>query len=288
MFIYKVTNLINNKVYVGQTIQSIKTRWNCHCKPSRERVSAISKAIQKYGKQNFKIEEIDGANSLTELNYLETYYIYKFNTLSPDGYNLSHGGNNKTLSREYKKNRQEIKEKSIVDTTTGDIYKNPEVVCKKFSISREVLMNNINRRTSFCKNRKFDFLCNWDGIILPKTKKTNPIVDTTTGIVYLDKYDLSNKLNISIVSINENLRGVSNSCKGRKFIKLTDWDGKISNKVIIEKPTFRKKVIELSTNKIFSSINSAAEEFKCSPQSITDNLHNRTNLVKYKYKFNYV
>lgn len=288
MYIYKITNLKSGKIYIGQTIQSIKTRWSCHCKPSRGRVSAISKAIQKYGKENFKIEEIGGANSLTELNYLETHYIYKFNTLSPDGYNLSHGGNNKTLSREYKQNRQDVKEKNIVDTTTGDIYKNPEAVCNKFSISREVLMNNIHKRTSYCKNKKFDFLCNWDGIVTSKIKKTNPIVDIITGIVYLDKHDLSNKLSISIISINENLRGVSNSCKGRKFLKLIDWDGKISNSVAIEKPSFRKKVIEISTSRVFDSINSAAEEFKCSSQSITDNLHNRTNLVKYKYKFNYV
>lgn len=85
MLIYKITNKINGKVYIGQTIRSLKKRFNEHCNNKK---STISKAIQKYGKENFTIEEIDGANNQSELNYKEWLLIYKFNSLTPNGYNI--------------------------------------------------------------------------------------------------------------------------------------------------------------------------------------------------------
>lgn len=97
MFIYKITNKINGKVYIGQTMFKISERMKQHIYAAlrRNTKSILYSAIQKYGPENFTIEEIDGANSLSELNYLETHYIYKFNSLVPNGYNLSSGGGNK-------------------------------------------------------------------------------------------------------------------------------------------------------------------------------------------------
>lgn len=60
----------------------------------------ISSAIKKYGKENFSVEEIDGANSLSELNYLEQHYIFIFNTRCPVGYNITNGGRNFKHSKE--------------------------------------------------------------------------------------------------------------------------------------------------------------------------------------------
>lgn len=54
--IYKITNNINNKIYIGQSVH-IKRRWAEHCKPSSD--SLISKAIKKYGKDNFTFEIIE-------------------------------------------------------------------------------------------------------------------------------------------------------------------------------------------------------------------------------------
>ena len=92
MIIYKITNKVNNKIYIGQTTKNLKIRWSAHC--SCRKNTAISNAIQKYGKENFVIEEIDGANSRSELNYREQYHIFKSNSIAPNGYNLSLGGKN--------------------------------------------------------------------------------------------------------------------------------------------------------------------------------------------------
>jgi group I intron endonuclease len=79
MIIYKITNNINNKVYIGQTIETIKKRWSRHtwkCTIKRNAM-AITNAIIKYGKENFIIEQIDIAKSIEELNEKEIYYIYR-------------------------------------------------------------------------------------------------------------------------------------------------------------------------------------------------------------------
>ena len=95
MFIYKITNKVNGKSYVGQTVNEVKERWKAHCRPSScKDGSQISFAIQKYGKDNFTFEVIDTALAMDELNTKEITWIQSLNTLSPYGYNLSSGGLN--------------------------------------------------------------------------------------------------------------------------------------------------------------------------------------------------
>jgi len=103
MFIYKITNLTNAKVYIGQTINSVDKRWKEHCKVSRAKVSSIALAIQKYGKDNFTIEVVYTATSIEELNIKEQQYISEFDSMAPKGYNLTSGGLNYEVSEETRK-----------------------------------------------------------------------------------------------------------------------------------------------------------------------------------------
>lgn len=94
-YIYKITNLINNKVYIGQVYnKSIETRFIRHCKCANPKsYSYLSRAIYKYGKENFKFEEIEECYSIKELNEREKYWIAYYNsTNSKFGYNLTLGG----------------------------------------------------------------------------------------------------------------------------------------------------------------------------------------------------
>lgn len=92
--IYKVTNLINNKVYIGQTIQTVQNRWYRHCGKSgisqAELNTHFKRAILKYGKDNFKIETIEDCDS-SLLNEREKYYISYFDSYN-NGYNSTLGG----------------------------------------------------------------------------------------------------------------------------------------------------------------------------------------------------
>lgn len=91
MIIYCLTNKINGKKYVGQTVNKLEVRFQEHC---RKNVGAIGKAIKKYGKDNFNIEVIDSALLIDDLNAKEDYWVKSLNTLVPNGYNLCYGGGN--------------------------------------------------------------------------------------------------------------------------------------------------------------------------------------------------
>lgn len=93
MIVYKITNLINGKIYIGRTTKPLQKRWGVHCchaiKNYKPNKSYIQRAIKKYGKENFIIEEIAKCNSLEELYNKEIDYIKLFNSINPrKGYNL--------------------------------------------------------------------------------------------------------------------------------------------------------------------------------------------------------
>lgn len=96
--IYCATNLINGKKYIGQTKHSLEKRKlghekaNCH-------LTIFKKAIQKYGKENFKWEIIDSASTGFELDYKEKLYIKIYNTFCKNGYgyNIAEGGRGYSL-----------------------------------------------------------------------------------------------------------------------------------------------------------------------------------------------
>ena len=87
--IYKIENLLNGKIYIGQSVH-IEKRWAEHCSPSAD--SLIGKAIQKYGKENF-IFQILEITTQEDLNNRETFFIKKYNSLSPNGYNVKYEDN---------------------------------------------------------------------------------------------------------------------------------------------------------------------------------------------------
>ena len=74
-YIYKITNLINNKSYIGQTKNTIKIRMYKHySKAKQENITGIDAAIKKYGKENFIIEELCQCQN-QDLDELEKFYI---------------------------------------------------------------------------------------------------------------------------------------------------------------------------------------------------------------------
>lgn len=96
-YIYKITNQINGKIYIGQTNRTIQDRWNSHVADSKrpEKQTYLYKAFHKYGINNFQIEEIIEAPQ-DKLNELEIYYINYYDSYN-NGYNMTLGGDTHRL-----------------------------------------------------------------------------------------------------------------------------------------------------------------------------------------------
>lgn len=91
--IYRIFNLINGKFYIGQTCKSIKRRLKIHINATKILNTHLARAIKKYGKDNFYIEEIDSCDEKKEADYLERWYIRFYNTTNDKvGYNMTEGG----------------------------------------------------------------------------------------------------------------------------------------------------------------------------------------------------
>lgn len=93
--IYKITNLINNKIYVGYTKKSLEKRFEQHCSLKNLKINKmpIKQAIQKYGKENFKIELLEESEDDDYIhNIREAYWIEKLEARDlSKGYNIAKG-----------------------------------------------------------------------------------------------------------------------------------------------------------------------------------------------------
>lgn len=94
--IYKLTNKVNNKIYIGFSSKSLEDRFKQHCyvanQPKNKSFFIIHKAIKKYGKNNFDKEVIYSSDNKKETLLKEDYYINYYNSLYPNGYNIVKGG----------------------------------------------------------------------------------------------------------------------------------------------------------------------------------------------------
>jgi group I intron endonuclease len=93
--VYKITNLINGKVYIGKT-NDLKKRWSAHkCdakKPQKRKHAPILAAINKYGVENFSMESVEITNTNKKVLKLERKWIKAFRKKGYDIYNVSDGG----------------------------------------------------------------------------------------------------------------------------------------------------------------------------------------------------
>ena len=95
-YIYKITNLINGKIYVGKTLSTIQHRWKEHCaesKRDKNQNRPLYKAMNKYGIENFTIDLLEEVPE-SEINNKEQYWI-EFLGSFKYGYNATLGGDGK-------------------------------------------------------------------------------------------------------------------------------------------------------------------------------------------------
>ena len=144
--IYKITNLINGKIYVGQSNDPVR-RWKEHkwdaFNPNCKENSAIHDAFLKYGIENFEFTIIGWYENYNEM---ERQYIKTLNTLYPNGYNLTEGGDEPPhfYGEEHHNSKysQELVD-NIIDDLLSKKYTQKEIE-NKYKVNQQ-LVTSINR-----------------------------------------------------------------------------------------------------------------------------------------------
>ena len=136
--IYKITNCINGKIYIGQTIHPDR-RWIEHKQKARHGQDKfpIHLAIAKYGEKNFTFEILEWTE---DFNNEERRLIQELNTLSPNGYNISEGGENNVMYGESNP-RNIVKDKDI-PLIIADLKENKltdRAIAKKYNLTDKII-----------------------------------------------------------------------------------------------------------------------------------------------------
>ena len=191
-WIYKITNNINGKIYIGQT-KNVKKRFKEHI--NAETNSAIHNAIKKYGKENFTFEIIEGP--IKNYNEREIYWIEFYNSYR-NGYNLTIGGNQPPTI---------MGEKSYFAKFSDDLILQLQLDLINTNLSYAELSDKYHIRVEYITkinigskrfNNNFNYPLRNNGNCIKKedtvAKVTNALLNTTLSVEQISKnFDVSSK-----------------------------------------------------------------------------------------------
>lgn len=148
--IYMITNLINGKRYVGKTQRGYLFRFEEHCNSTKYGFNTyIGNAINKYGRENFKVELLKQVEDDT-WEYWEKFYISEYKTLwTQNGYNITDGGDSNPMDN------PAVRLKHRIACNTPEMLKRLSEIGKNQVVSKETRekirqnnLKNIERVTS--------------------------------------------------------------------------------------------------------------------------------------------
>jgi len=274
--IYKVTNIINQKVYIGQTTKTIKNRWKHHLSQLYDD-TYFHRAILKYGVENFIIESIEDNIPDDLLNEKESYYITKYNSYkSQFGYNCTRGGEYHFIDINKK-----ISDESYIDILDDLKFSklSQQEIADKYNISFSTV-SDINTG----RNRRENLI----GVIkYPIRKPQYNYVDETTFNIIVEMLSLkmfsykeiSNYTDISISIISRINTGIFKKFSYPLNTTFPIIDGKIVSDVKVSKKTKILILIDILKNVPSKQI---MEKYKISLAYIKSLKNNQNN----NYMFN--
>ena len=173
-YIYKISNDINNKVYIGKTTYNIQKRWKEHCNDLHRRKlekRPLYNAMNKYGIEHFYIELVEEC-SIDVLSEREIYWIESYNSFK-NGYNATKGGDGA-----YR-----------IDYT--EVIKNYNIYHNRTKVA-EVMGISLDSVTTILKNNNINFESGGQ-VMAQKTGQTVACYDIITGalIKIFDNYSIA-------------------------------------------------------------------------------------------------
>jgi group I intron endonuclease len=169
MIIYKVTNKIDGKCYIGQTIGALEKRKRGHKTRYRNKQNIyFYNALNKHGWDNFEWEVIEECSSKEEMNEMEFHYIKQYDSFGNGGYNLSWGGEGKfgyecsdetkkKMSKGQSKRYEKQEEREKVGLKQKKVWENSEYRENQVKKIRKACGTAKNKENTRIRQRK-----NWE------------------------------------------------------------------------------------------------------------------------------
>lgn len=216
MLIYKATNIINNKSYIGLTTRTLQERKLEHLRHIKTENTYFHRAINEYGKDNFLWEIIDDTpSSIKELKEKESYYIQYFNTLAPNGYNITTGGELIKIEnrRDYNYGNNPSA-KRVINLTTLKVYDTMKRAAEENNISVESIRKSIKNKTPSqnCFWDYYDENKNYSSITPTKLQSSNSrkkVKNIQTGEIF-------NTITAAADAYHIARKTIRDSCNGEK------------------------------------------------------------------------
>lgn len=158
MCIYKITNKVTGKVYIGKTKRCAYWRWVEHRVKAKKDNTYLARSLVKYGFDNFDFEVIDIAETEESLLVKEAFYIGYFNSKAPVGYNLT-GGFGAEASEPFKANM------SVVVTSRVGYKKSKRLIHKTMTAEdREIMKMRLSAEAT-ARQTGVPLTLNWRAVI---------------------------------------------------------------------------------------------------------------------------
>lgn len=159
MIIYRILNTINQKSYIGQSINKFNVRYKGGQWWKYTHNIILKNSINKYGLGNFIFEILeDNVSSMEDLNKLEIFYSNKYNSYRPHGYNIRGCGNNRFVDDELKKHLSSFR--------LGKDYKPKNKMSKYKGV--------------YWRESKRSWMCRFHNSIIHKDKYVDSEIDAAT------------------------------------------------------------------------------------------------------------
>lgn len=231
--VYKITNKVNNKVYIGITSKGISARWKEHIYSAEHGCPfKLHNAIRKYGKENFSIELIDFCNSWEELTEKEQYYISEYKSLQDKfGYNMTEGGDGTFGRTHSEETKEKIRQKAIGREVTEATRLKLSEAGKVITEAREAYRNSGNigssRRKPVLQYTKDGyFIAEYCGV--NEASRLTGIHVTTLSNALKNRNVIGSKVNPYIWVYKEDYPNVPETVPASLFAKDPDWRPTIS------------------------------------------------------------
>jgi group I intron endonuclease len=199
MVVYKVTNLINNKIYIGQDTNNNPNYYGSGL--------IIKKALKKYGKENFKKEILEECFDQKELDEKEVYWIKILNSLVPFGYNLQEGGKG---GKHHELTIERMRESRFKWLEENESYKHDEEIKQYLS---ELKIEYYKENIHYFQDKKFtdEHIQKLKDNHADVSGEKNPMFEKSVLEVWIEKYGEKEALQ----QWEQRNKKVSNSLKGK-------------------------------------------------------------------------